>query len=164
MSVVDFGSGSGAYVLACAEAMGGGGHVYGVDIQRDLLRRLQNEATRRHLHNVHTIWADLEEKEATKIASHHVNRVIISNLLFQVPDKVAIFAEARRILKKDGQVAIVDWSETKHPTGARAGPHRDDIISEQRALELVEAAGFTLVRRFDAGTHHYGLLLQSKFK
>jgi tRNA A58 N-methylase Trm61 len=33
MSVADFGSGSGAYVLLLAEALSGSGHVYAVDIQ-----------------------------------------------------------------------------------------------------------------------------------
>ncbi len=47
MAVADFGSGSGIYVLHIAEALQNAGHVYAIDIQRDLLKRLKNEAHRR---------------------------------------------------------------------------------------------------------------------
>ena len=43
-TIADFGSGSGAYVLAIAEKLHNKGHVYAVDVQQDLLRRTKNEA------------------------------------------------------------------------------------------------------------------------
>src|SRR6266704_2203579 len=68
MHVADFGSGSGHYVLAMAEALAGTGHVYAIDVQRDLLKRTQNEATKRGIKNISIVWGDLEASRSSKIA------------------------------------------------------------------------------------------------
>ena len=47
MHVADFGTGSGFYALAAAEAVGETGRVYAIDVQKDLLEKLKKEA-----HNV----------------------------------------------------------------------------------------------------------------
>lgn len=156
MTVVDFGSGSGAYVLAAAEALGGSGRVYAVDIQKDLLRRTKNEASRRGLHTVDVLWADLEIPGATKIKDAHVDRVIISNLLFQVPDTTAVMTEARRITRPHGLVAVIDWSDSF----GGMGPRTKDVVPRETAIAIAQANGFELEREFPAGAHHYGLLFR----
>ena len=108
MTVVDFGAGSGAYVYAIAERLQGTGHVYAIDVQQDLLRRIKNESHKRGYQNVEIIWGDLEKQGGSKIAERHVDLVLISNLLFQVEDKKALYAEAWRILKPTGRLAIID--------------------------------------------------------
>ena len=52
MTIADFGSGSGAYVVAMAEHMAGLGTIYAVDVQKDLLKRTHNEAIKKGLKNV----------------------------------------------------------------------------------------------------------------
>lgn len=163
MKVADFGAGSGAYVLLIAERLLGSGHVYAIDVQKDLLRRIANEAEKRGFKNVEVVWADLEAPRASKLADASIDLVLISNLLFQVPDKISILREARRIVKPRGQVAVIDWSAAAlSPTseGARVGPQREDVVSKDSALALAERAGLGLVREFTAGTHHYGLILR----
>ncbi len=156
MKVADFGSGSGAYTLLIAERLGGSGHVYAIDVQKDLLRRTANEAEKRGLKNVEVIWADLETPRASKLADASIDLVLISNLLFQVPDKVAILREARRIVKPRGQVAVIDWSASSQGVG----PRTEDVVSKNAAIELARSVGLGLVREFAAGTHHYGLILR----
>jgi len=162
MSVADFGSGSGAYVLAIAERLEGAGHVYAIDVQRDLLQRIKNEAHRRGFKNVEVIWADLERPGASKIVDRHLDFVLISNLLFQVENKVAVLVEAERILRPNGRLAIIDWSDPalSNESQRRVGPHRDHVISKSSVVELAESAGFELQREFPAGAHHYGLVFK----
>jgi len=104
-------------------------------------------------------------------------------------DKGALLAEARRILKATGRLAIVDWSESfERDEGAREGvgkrkfpvsegssrserwktegfqrgwgPTEEDVIAKDAALELARKAGFELVKEFPAGAHHYGLIMR----
>ncbi len=156
MSVADFGSGSGAYVLAIAERLEGTGHVYAIDGQRDFLRRTKNEAQKRGYHNVEVIWCDLERPRASKIADQKLDLVLISNLLFQIENKAAVLAEAWRILKPAGHLAVIDWSDSFN----NMGPQKSDVVTEEKTLALAKDASFELQREFDAGAHHYGLIFK----
>jgi ubiquinone/menaquinone biosynthesis C-methylase UbiE len=154
-TVADFGSGSGAYVLAIAEKLQNEGHVYAIDVQQDLLRRTKNEAHKKGFKNVEIIWGDLEKAGGSKIADRHVDLVLISNLLFQVDDKTILLAEAKRILRKSGRLVIIDWSESFDGMG----PIKRAVVTRESALDLAKKAGFEQVEEFDAGAHHYGLIL-----
>lgn len=156
MSVADFGSGSGIYVLHIAEALEHSGHVYAIDVQRDLLRRVHSEAHRRGFKNVEVIWTDLEHPLASKLADHTLDLVLVSNLLFQVENKVAVLTEARRILRPHGRLALIDWSESF----SGMGPQKADVVSREKALALAEECGFELHKEFSAGAHHYGLIFR----
>ena len=156
MTVADFGSGSGVYVLLIADALQGSGHVYAVDIQRDLLRRTANEARQRGLNTVEVVWADLEKRNGSKLAPDTLDLVLISNLLFQVEDKSAVLTEARRVLRPKGRLVIIDWSDSF----GGMGPQKRDVVTKDAALAFAQASGFTLHREFDAGEHHYGLIFR----
>jgi len=154
VTVVDFGAGSGAYVFAIAKRLENTGHVYAVDIQQDLLRRIKNDAHRAGFRNVEIVWGDLEHPGGSKIADRHADLVLISNLLFQVEDKRAVLEEARRILKLTGRLAVIDWSDSF----GGIGPRKRDVVKKEQAVELCEASGFEVVQEFSAGAHHYGLI------
>ena len=46
MDIADFGAGSGHYTIAGSRALMATGRVYAIDVQKDLLAKLKNEATR----------------------------------------------------------------------------------------------------------------------
>ena len=157
MLIADFGAGSGAYVLEAAQMLHKSGRVYAIDVQKDLLRRIHTEARKRGLdHAIEFIWGDLESAGGSKIADGLLDLVLISNILFQVPDKTAIFREARRILKPSGRAVVIDWYESF----GGLGPVRQDVVTKEAALSLAQASGFELLREFPAGAHHYGLSLR----
>ncbi|MEK7068819.1 MAG: class I SAM-dependent methyltransferase [Patescibacteria group bacterium] len=156
MKVADFGAGSGAYTFEVAKLLRATGRVYAIDVQRDLLRRIANEAKRRGYENVEIIWADLEAPCASKLAENSIDLVLISNLLFQVPDKAPVLREARRIVKGTGHVVIIDWIDSFNGIG----PIKDDVVTKEVALKIAEKSNLSLVREFFAGTHHYGLLFK----
>ena len=153
MSVADFGAGAGAYVFAIATLMTNTGHLYAIDVQRDLLLRIHNEAARRGLKNVKIIWADLEKPHATKIAGGALDFVLISNLLFQLERRAVVLEEARRVLKPTGKLALIEWSDSF----SGMGPQKKDVVTKEAGLELLRASGFALVDEFNAGAHHWGV-------
>lgn len=159
MQVADFGAGSGAYVFGIAEALQGSGTVYAVDIQKDLLRRIANEASRRGVTNVEVIWGDVEEEGGSKLAPK-MDIVLISNLLFQVSDKANVLREAMRVTKPGGSVTIIDWSESF----GGMGPHPDHVVTKEAAYEYARKAGLMFLKEFSAGAHHYGLIFRKNPK
>lgn len=155
MKVADFGAGSGAYVLLMAEMLHGTGVVYAIDIQKDLLRRIKNEATKRSL-TMEIIWGDLEEEGGSKLADTVLDLVLISNLLFQVKNKASVVREAVRIVRPGGRVVVIDWSESY----GGMGPHPDHVCTKEATLRLASEQGLVLVKDFEAGAHHYGLIFR----
>lgn len=156
MKVADFGAGSGAYTLALAKAVGETGRVYAVEVQKDLLRRIRNEAHAKGVDGrMEFIWGDVEERGGAKVGTGILDFVLISNLLFQLPDKAAALKEARRVLKSTGRLAVIEWSDSF----AGLGPQRDDVLKKDAALAVAQQSDFELLREFTAGAHHYGLLL-----
>lgn len=155
MKVADFGAGSGAYVVPMAEAVGESGRVYAIDVQKDLLKRIANEAIHKQLNTIDIIWADLEVPRASKLAQGSIDLVLMSNILFQVHHKSFLLKEAHRIVKKNGRAIIIDWSDSF----GGMGPVKDDVVKKDAAITLAQKAGFELVSEFEAGAHHYGLVL-----
>lgn len=154
MVAADFGAGSGAYTLHMAEILKHDGHVYAVDVQKDLLQRIKTNATLKGLHNVEILWADLEVVGGSKIADHVVDFVLMSNILFQLPNKETILLEAFRVLKPTGRLAVIEWSESF----GGMGPQKEDVVSRDMVRGLASAAGFEVRNEFSAGAHHYGII------
>lgn len=158
MKVVDFGAGSGAYVLAAARTVGQSGRVYAVDIQKDLLTRIKNNASREGRDNVEIICGNFEELGGSNVKDGIADFVIMSNVLFQLEHPKGAFAEAMRVLKPTGRIGIIDWSDSF----GGMGPHASHIVTKEMAFAIAEECGFTLVREFQAGAYHYGLLLKKQ--
>jgi len=158
MRVADFGSGSGFYTLAAARAVGPHGHVYAVDVQKDLLSKLKNDATKAGLANVEVLWGDIEKLGGSKLKEASLDALIISNCLFQMPDKNTPAMEARRVLKPGGKVLVIDWADSF----GGMGPQADMLVSQDKVRDIFEKAGFVSDSSIAAGDHHYGLIFKKK--
>lgn len=158
MHIADFGSGVGFYSLALAELIGAHGVIYAIDIQTEHLSKLKREAHHRGYRTIEIIQGDLEKPAGSGLIAGTIDRVIISNILFQVDDPYQLALEAKRVLKPSGRVAVIDWVESFN----QIGPHPDRILLPKQIIELFEKAGFEMVSRLDTGTHHYGYLFKHK--
>lgn len=153
--VADFGAGTGAYTIPVAR-MAREGKVYAIEVQKDLLERIRNDAAKAHLSNIETIWGDVEEAGGTKLKEGAVDAVIISNILFQAADKNSLAKEAYRILKSGGRALIIDWKDSF----GGMGPITSQLVSKALVQSLFEGAGFKLGGEITAGEHHYGLVFR----
>ena len=79
MIVADLGSGSGFYTVAAAQAVGGSGRVYAIDVQKNMLEHVKNLVNERKIMNVEIVWADIEKVGGTKLKGFSVDAVIISS-------------------------------------------------------------------------------------
>lgn len=154
MTVADFGSGAGFYTLALAKKVGPYGRVFAIDSNPDFLRRIKNEATRKGFQNVEVVQGDLESKKGSGLVSASVDRIVIANTLFSLDNLDEIVLEAKRVIKHDGKVVVIDWNESY----GQIGPHPDHIVTKDEAREIFEKEGFRLESFVDAGSHHYGML------
>jgi FkbM family methyltransferase len=152
MKVVDLGAGSGYYSIEAAKKVGSSGRVYAVEVQKDLLERLRSVGGREGLNNIEAVWGNVEKIGGTKLRESLADRVIASNIIFQIAKLEDFALEIKRILKPGGKVLIVDWSEA-----SSIGPKT--VVPALKVETLFEKNGFKLDQSFDAGDHHYGLVL-----
>lgn len=152
--VADLGSGAGFYSLALAKAVGPQGRVFAVDVQQELLTKLKTEALHHYLENIEVIWGDVDEPHGSRLEDASVDRVLVTNTLFQVDHKDILAKEAFRILKPKGRALLVDWTDSF----GGLGPHPSRIVKPAQGRALFEQAGFTYVRDIQAGAHHYGMV------
>ncbi|MES2023202.1 MAG: methyltransferase domain-containing protein [Patescibacteria group bacterium] len=155
MIVADLGAGSGFYSVAAGH-IAKNGKVYAVEVQKDFLTTIKIKSIDAGLKNVEIIWGDIEKIGGTKIKDGIIDRVIISNVLFQVSSKHKFLEEAFRILKKSGKILLVDWA-------AESGifsPKNNVVIEKKKAREMLEEKSFVFERDIDAGEYHYGMIFK----
>lgn len=152
--VADFGAGSGHYAVAVAKRVHAKGQVFAIDVQKDVLTKIQSFARDAGLRNIQILWGDVEKPGGSKLRDSMVDAVIISNILFQSEKKGEIAKEAFRVLKPGGQLMVIDWSDSY----AGLGPKQGHIVSEEEAQRIFESVGFKYERSFFAGDHHWGFV------
>ncbi len=154
--VADLGTGSGFYALGLSKRVGESGKVYAVDVQKDLLAKLATKAKDERIGNIEIVWADIDVVGGTKLADGSLDAVVISNVLFQSENKNNLILEALRIIKSGGETLVIDWADSY----GGLGPRPEAIFKASDAEPLFTKNGFGLVKSFDAGEHHWGLLFK----
>ncbi|HRZ30575.1 MAG TPA: methyltransferase domain-containing protein [Candidatus Paceibacterota bacterium] len=154
MTVVDFGAGVGTYSLAAASLVDSEDKVYAVEIQKDLLETIKRDAKARNLHNVEVIWGDIEQANGVSLPDSIADVVIISNVLFQAKSMYTMALEAKRLLKPNGRIMVIEWSESF----SHLGPVPSDVVPAEEVKKTFGSAGLAFTEEFVAGDHHYGLI------
>jgi ubiquinone/menaquinone biosynthesis C-methylase UbiE len=152
MIAADFGCGSGGWVIPLAKRLKEG-RVYAIDILEEPLSALKNKASLEQVTNIDTIRANIEGEKGVKVPDSICDLVLMTNLLFQVEDKQKALSEAKRVLRPEGKVLVVDWKPESSlgPKGGRVSP--------EEVKKLAGSLGLKPGKEFSAGTYHWGLVL-----
>jgi len=152
--VADFGCGVGGYLALLSEAVGRTGKVFALDLNENLLERLKLEAQKYGYDNLEFGVCDLLERSFLENKS--CDLVILSNLLHQVDDQVRVILEAKRVLKNEGLLLIVDWKD--HFKNKKIGPHPNHFVPEEKILAILAKNNLEVLRHLPAGDYHYAFL------
>jgi len=146
--VVDLGSGSGMDALYAGGLVGPTGQVIGVDFTLAQLAKARKLAA-----DHGAAWVDFRESriEELPLADASVDCVISNGVINLVPDKPVVFAEAARVLRQGGRLAIADIITEQQLTDAivcNADLWASCIggaAQQEVYLQAIESAGFTVV-------------------
>lgn len=151
-TVVDLGSGSGLDAFVAAAQVGAEGTVIGVDFTPAQLDKARALAAQARIDHVRFLEGRIED---LPVPDGSADCVISNGVINLCPDKGRVFAEAARVLRPGGRLAIADIV-TERPLADPIVADADLWASciggaapEDRYRELIESAGLTVreVRR-----------------
>mgnify|MGYP001607571705 CR=1 FL=1 len=143
MQVADFGCGSGEIAIMFAQAVAPDGHVTAIDVLPSALESLTVKVKAEKITNIISLRANLEVPGSSGLVDQSQDLVFMANILWQSPNKSDILAEAKRVLKSGGTLAVIEWKSK---------------LSEGELTALMKENGFTITTVVPGGTHHYGVL------
>lgn len=138
--LADIGAGTGYYSIPLAKMMPHN-KVYALDISEEMLRELQKKAERLGITNIVTIQTD---EYNLKLPDETITFALAAYVLHEIEDKERFLIETRRILKRDGRFAVVEWE--RKPT--ISGPPLFCRIRQYDARKLLEKAGFHVLAEY----------------
>jgi SAM-dependent methyltransferase len=146
--VLDLGSGGGIDCFLAARQVGPGGYVIGVDMTSAMLEKARQNKARLGIDNVEFRLGEIEH---LPVADASVD-VVISNCVINLsPDKPQVLAEAYRVLRPGGRLAVSDIvthgplpDAIKKDLSAWAGCISGALDQDEYTL-LLKEAGFSEV-------------------
>jgi SAM-dependent methyltransferase len=151
--VLDLGSGGGIDVLLSARRVGPTGRAYGVDITAEMLELARANQARAGVANAEFLEGRIE---AVPLPDASVD-VVVSNCVINLSaDKAAVLAEAFRVLRPGGRLAVADVVADREPDPALlADPEAwagclAGAVTRSRYRSLLAAAGFVDVELVDS--------------
>jgi arsenite methyltransferase len=145
---VDLGSGRGNDVLRIAEMVGESGFAYGIDLADGMLNAAEARAARLGISNARFLKSELER---IMLEEGTADFVISNCTINHARDKIAVWGEIYRILKRGGRFVVSDiYSLGRVPDAYREDPVAvaecwAGAVERDEYLHTVENAGFVQI-------------------
>ncbi len=127
MTVVDIGCGPGRVTLPVARKVSPSGEVVAMDIQADMIRRVQEKARTAYLTNITFLHAGIGEK---KLEHNKFDRALLVTVLGEIPHRGVALKEIFDGLKPGGILSVTEIIFDPH------------FQSRSAVLRLAKAVGF----------------------
>jgi ubiquinone/menaquinone biosynthesis C-methylase UbiE len=102
--VADLGAGGGYFTFRLADAVGGAGRVYAVDVDREMLEYLAQKAKEEERTGVTVVEAEFQDPKIPE----PVDLILTVNTYHHLENRTAYFESAKRYMRDGGRVAVIE--------------------------------------------------------
>ncbi|MCI0358290.1 MAG: class I SAM-dependent methyltransferase [Planctomycetaceae bacterium] len=142
MAICDMGCGNGFYSLQLAKMTGESGHVYGIDIQPEMLKMLNDRADAAGIRNISPILGTFTDPRLPK---GKIDMILLVDVYHEFSHPEQMLAAMRESLSPDGVCVLVEF-RTEDPKVPIKPEHK---MSKAQIMKEWPANGFKLVKEFD---------------
>jgi ubiquinone/menaquinone biosynthesis C-methylase UbiE len=156
--IVEIGCGYGTFTVPIARSTNV--NVYAFDIERSMIETAQRNIAQSGIRNVQFHLRDILE-EGTGLPSGSVSMVLLFNIL-HFDGRRLVLEEASRLLKPNGEVAILHWRkdiDTPRGPSIHLRPDRQMILDSIRGLDLSLNGDGRILEPY-----HWGIQLRKRIK
>jgi predicted methyltransferase len=133
-AVADIGAGTGYFAVRFAHMLPKG-RVYGVDLEPDMVKYLNERAKKENLANLTAVAA---ARDDARIPAP-VDLVMLVDVYHHIDQRAEYFRKLRASLKPGGRIAIIDFR-----MDAPTGPPQNARIAPDRVKTEMQSAGYSL--------------------
>ncbi|MEZ0536812.1 class I SAM-dependent methyltransferase [Caldicellulosiruptoraceae bacterium PP1] len=134
--LADIGCGTGYFSIPIAKMIGEEGKVFAIDVDNDMLLVLSEKVAKEGINNIEFILS----KEYNFIIEDDIaDYALIANVLHEIEDKRRFLDEAKRILKSNGVLFIIEWQKKE----TTFGPRFEERIDIDECINLLKTCGFS---------------------
>jgi 2-polyprenyl-3-methyl-5-hydroxy-6-metoxy-1,4-benzoquinol methylase len=140
-NVADIGAGPGILSVPMAKAVGPGGKVYAVEIDKDYFPHVTKRAEADHVTNVVNVLGAFTDP---KLPARDIDVALFHDVLHHIEDRAGYLKATAKYVKPNGRIAIVELPAT--------GSHKDEpslIVTRDQVARWMADAGFSQVQAFD---------------
>lgn len=152
-TVIDFGCGSGFWVIPFSEAVGSKGKVFALDQLDSNLEIVRSKAQVRGFSNITYKKVPYESGEIP--VSEKADLILISNILSLIENDEDLIMSAAKNARPDTKLVIIDWNK-KSQFGLRDA----EKSTEEEIILLAKKAGFEFRKLLAGGSYHFGLYFE----
>ena len=151
-TVLDMGCGTGSYALAMAQIIGDEGRVHAVDLWAEAIEKLQERIDHLGVKNIRPLVADVSK--AVPLPGESMDLILMATVLHDLKEagvQDGALAEARRLLRRHGTLAVVEFKKMPGPPG----PPISIRLSPEALNTMVSPFGFKKTDLHEIGPYNY---------
>jgi arsenite methyltransferase len=154
-TIADIGAGSGYFAFRFTHHVGDSGRVYAVDINPDMIVRMNQRIRDMKVKNMVTV---LSTPDDPLLMDNSIDRFFLCEVWHHIQDKTKYLGLMKKMLKPAGQVIMIDFQKKDLPLG----PPDEMKIAREDVIKEMEASGFQLQKENTFLPYHYFLVFTVK--
>jgi ubiquinone/menaquinone biosynthesis C-methylase UbiE len=158
LCVAEFGPDrNGHLIFPLARVVGGAGHVFAVDLLPAVLQMIDSKRAHEAYVNVSCVRGDFERFEGVAIPNAKLDAIMVVNNLWCLKSIPGLLREAKRLLKRDGRLVLIDWQkEAEHPVA----PPMECRMSPAQVEKVFAEEGFAKDHDLTVNQVHWGMVFR----